>query len=73
MTMPITFANGIATKSPSGWFAIQFPSGNLHRMRFGSKYRAAEFAMDAFHVKSWNVLKKEGFRIVPCDTPTDIT
>ena len=65
------FANGIASSSPTGWYAIQFPSGNLYRKRFGSSLRAAQFAMWVFHVNNWNLLKDEGFRIVPCESPED--
>lgn len=62
-------ANGIATHSPTGWFAIRYPSGNLHRQRFGSSLRAAEFAMQTFHVDNWNALKDEGFTVIPCVAP----
>lgn len=63
------FANGIASVTPGGWYAIQYPSGNLHQKIFGSPLRAAEFAMEIFHVKNWNLLKDQGFMIVPTDAP----
>ncbi len=63
------FANGIARGKPEDWYEVQMPSGNLMGPRFKSSLRAAEYAMRRFHVDNWNLLKDDGFRIVPCKGP----
>lgn len=67
------FTNGIATKSPNGWFAIEKPNGRLSRRIWKSKHRAAEFAMLALRVNNWNILKERGYRIVPAVSGPKLT
>src|SRR5262249_55009235 len=65
------FANGIARGKPGQWYAVQLPSGRQMSTIFKSSLRAAEHAMKRFHVDNWNLLREDGFLIVPCDAPPD--
>lgn len=46
------------------WFAVQRPNGRLSTRAFGSAFRAAEHAMNAYRVAHWSILRDRGYRVV---------
>ena len=46
------------------WFAVQRPDGRLSSRIFGSSFRAAEHAINAYCVPHWTLLRDRGFRVV---------
>jgi hypothetical protein len=54
---------GIENGNRFAWFRIQRPDGRRGCMKFGSKFRAAEFAEKAYR-KPWPELHKRGYLIV---------